>query len=523
MNKKGIVYLVGAGPGDPGLITLKGAECLRKADVVVYDRLAAPGLLAFARPGAEMVYAGKSPDRHSMGQAEINNLLVDRAGEGKVVVRLKGGDPFVFGRGGEEAEVLAEKGISFEVVPGVTAAVAVPAYAGIPVTHRACTATLAVVTGNEDPDKDDSAIAWDKIATGAGTIVFLMGMANLPRIIRRLVENGRALHTPVALIRWGTRPEQDTIVGTLADINEKAAAAGFKNPAVIVVGEVVALRDKLNWFERKPLFGRRVLVTRSREQASALSAMIADLGGEPVEFPTIQVAGPLDFGPLDEAIDALETYRWVVFTSVNGVSAFFKRLRRHKKDVRALHAAALCAIGPKTREALEQYGLMVEYVPEEYRAEEIVAGLSKKIKPGERVLLPRADIARKVLPEALRQMGAMVDEVTAYRTVVQSPEGSRGTGPGGGRGGVTPGAEKVRAMLEAGEIQIITFTSSSTVRNFVRLLEAPDLGRLLSGVKTACIGPVTADTARELGIRVDVVASEYTIEGLVEAIKGLKV
>ncbi|BAF59154.1 MAG: uroporphyrinogen-III C-methyltransferase [Pelotomaculum sp.] len=498
---KGTVYLVGAGPGDPKLITLKGLECIRKADVIVHDRLAGRRLLAYARPEAEIICAGKSPGRHTLKQDEINRLLVEKAGEGKTVVRLKGGDPFVFGRGGEEAEALAEAGVPFEVVPGVTSAVAAPAYAGIPVTHRDCTSALTIVTGNEDPLKEDSRIAWDKISTGAGTLVFLMGMANLPFIAGKLIENGRPAETPAAVIRWGTVPGQQTVTGTLGDISEKASRAGLKNPAVIIVGEVVALRDRLNWFEKKPLFGRRVLVTRSREQASALSEAIEALGGQAVEFPAIRVAEPEDYSPLDRAIEGLDSFRWVIFTSVNGVESFFRRLRQHRKDIRELRPVRLCAIGPKTREALEAYGLLVDYVPDEYRAEEIVRGLAGKIRAGDRVLLPRADVARKVLPDALAELGADVTEVTAYRTV---------TGDGGG----TP----VREMLRDGEIHMITFTSSSTVRNFVKLLGEGGLDRLLAGVKVACIGPITAATARELSIRVDVVAKEYTIEGLVRAI-----
>ncbi|HOV80198.1 MAG TPA: uroporphyrinogen-III C-methyltransferase [Bacillota bacterium] len=500
MNK-GIVYLVGAGPGDPKLITVKGLECIKKADVIIYDRLSGRGLLAFARPDAEKVYVGKSPDFHALKQNEINWLLVEKARSGKIVTRLKGGDPFVFGRGGEEAEALVKAGIRFEVVPGVTSAVAVPAYAGIPVTHRDFTSTLAIITGNEDPEKEDSSIAWDKISTGAGTLVFLMGMSNLKMITVKLVENGRSPKTPVALIRWGTRPEQQTLVGTLADIGDKAAKAGFKNPAIILVGEVVNLRDKLNWFENRPLFGKRILVTRAREQASVLSEEIEALGGEPLEFPTIGIAEPEDYGPLDGALKDLGSFKWVIFTSVNGVGYFFRRLRFHCKDVRDLHQARLCAIGPKTREAMEAFGLQVDYMPGEYRAEEIVEGLAGKIQPGDRVLLPRADIARKALPEALKSMGADVVEVEVYRTVMGDGDSS-----------------SIREMLRQKRISMITFTSSSTVRNFVKMLDAPDIGKLTEGIPVACIGPVTADTARELGLAVDVTAGDYTIKGLLNAV-----
>jgi uroporphyrinogen III methyltransferase/synthase len=498
---KGIVYLVGAGPGDAGLITVKGLECLQKADTIVFDRLVSERLLTFARPEAEIIYVGKSPDRHTLAQSEINQLLVAKALSGKTVTRLKGGDPFVFGRGGEEAEVLAEAGVPFEIVPGVTSAIAAAAYAGIPVTHRDFTSTLAIITGNEDPLKEDSSIDWAKISTGAGTLVFLMGMANLPKITKRLVENGRDPQTPAALVRWGTRPEQRTLVGTLEDISRKADCAGFKNPALIIVGEVVSLRDKLNWFEKKPLFGKRVLVTRSREQASVMSEALEALGAEPLEFPTINVVEPEDYNLLDQAIKEIGKYNWVIFTSVNGVEYFFRRLNYNRRDIRALHGAKLCAIGPKTREALEKHGLIVDYVPVEFRAEEILKVLQGKVAAGDRVLLPRADIARKILPEALASMGALVDEVITYRTVLGEGNSAR-----------------IIEMLKNKGIQVITFTSSSTVRNFIHMLGAADINDLLAGVTVACIGPVTADTAREAGIRVDLVAEEYTIEGLVSAI-----
>ena len=498
---RGIVYLVGAGPGDPGLITVKGLECIRKAEVLVYDRLASPRLLAHARPEAEKIYVGKSPDRHAMVQEEINQLLVDKAREGKVVTRLKGGDPFVFGRGGEEAERLVQNGLPFEVVPGITSAISVPAYAGIPVTHRGYTSTLAIITGNEDPDKEDSSIAWDKIATGAGTLVFLMGMGNLPGICARLMEFGRSPETPVALIRWGTRPEQRTLTGTLADIQAKALEASFKNPAVIMVGEVVKLRDQLAWFENRPLFGQRVVVTRSREQASALSSAIETLGGEPWEFPTIQIASPEDFAPLDRVISDVRSYRWVIFTSVNGVKMFFERMRINRKDIRDLSDVRVCAIGPRTRQELEQRGLVVDYVPGGYRAEEIIEGLRGKVLPGDRILLPRADIARKLLPQSLEEMGAVVHEVHAYRTILGDGD-----------------ASAIREALANGEIQVVTFTSSSTVRNFVKLVGGEGLPALLEKVVVASIGPITSGTARDLGLRVDVEAEEYTIDGLVQAL-----
>jgi len=498
----GVVYLVGAGPGDPKLITVRGLELIKKADTIIYDRLVAHRLLSFARPGAEIIYAGKEPGCHVFKQEEICRLMVEKARAGKAVIRLKGGDPFVFGRGGEEAEALYEAGVRFEVIPGVTSAIAAPAYAGIPATHRDYASTLAIITGNEDPLKKDSSIAWDKIATGADTLIFLMGMANLLEITQRLIKGGRSPQTPVALIRWGTRPEQRTLTGTLADIYEKATRSGFTNPVVIVVGDIISLREKLNWFEDKPLFGKKILVTRTREQAAALSEKIEALGGEPMEFPTISIAEPEDYAPLDRAIIELKNFSWVVFTSVNGVVSFFKRLRHHRKDIRELCNAKLCAIGPMTRESLEKYGLIVEYIPGEYRAEEIAVGLRGKLVRGERVLLPRAAGARKTLPEALSEMGAVVTEVAAYRTI-----------PAGGN------SAALKEKLAQGEIDLVTFTSSSTVRNFVEMVGSPFLNALKRKFAVACIGPVTAGTARELGLQVDMVAEEYTIEGLVEAIR----
>ncbi|MEW6446759.1 MAG: uroporphyrinogen-III C-methyltransferase [Bacillota bacterium] len=496
---RGKVYLIGAGPGDPGLITVKAMRCLASADVVVYDRLVNPRILGYAPPDAEVLYAGKSPERHALRQEEINALLVEKARAGKVVARLKGGDPFVFGRGGEEAEALREAGLDFEVVPGVTSAVAAPAYAGIPVTHRDFTSSLAVITGNEDPNKPDSAIEWDKIV-GCGTLVFLMGMANLPEIAERLKKAGLPGETPVAVIQWGTTAKQRTVTGSLNDINREVAAAGLTNPAVVVVGKVVGLREKLAWFEQGPLFGRRIVVTRSRDQASALSEAISALGGEVFEFPTIRIDPPEDWGAFDAAIRNAAEYDWLVFTSVNGVKMFFTRLRELGCDIRTFSRAAVAAIGPGTRSELEERGLLVAYMPEEFRADAIAAGLKKYAGSGARVLLPRADIAPDSLPRALAESGFAVDNVVAYRTV---PERRN--------------VAVLREMLTAGEVDAVTFTSSSTVKNFVAAFE-PGAADLLKGVAVASIGPVTSATARELGLRVDVEARRYTIPGLVDAV-----
>lgn len=499
--KNGLVYLVGAGPGDPKLITLRGLECIKKADVIVYDRLSSPRLLSFAKPGAELIYAGKSPVRHTLKQEEINQVLVEKALEGKLVTRLKGGDPFVFGRGGEEAEALLAHNIPFEVIPGITSGIAVPAYAGIPVTHRGFNSTLAIITGNEDPTKEDTSIEWDKISTGCGTIVFYMGMANLPYIVEKLVSNGRSVDTPIGIIRWGTRPEQQTVTGTLTDIVEKAKAAKMGHPAIIVVGGVVSLREKMRWYETKPLFGKRVLITRSRTQASVLAETVESLGGEPYEFPTIEIADPDNFSPLDEAVAEIETYDWLVFTSVNGVQSFMNRMRSSRKDVRSLSGVKIVAIGPKTREEIENYGIFCEFVPEEFVAESIIDVFKGEDLQGKKVLLPRADIARKVLPDALRSMGAFVNEITAYKTVM-------------GEGNT----EELIKLLEEKKIHVLTFTSSSTVKNFVKKIGPENVERLLDGVIVASIGPITSASAGELGLRVDVQAAQYTIDGLVQAV-----
>lgn len=498
--RKGVVYLIGAGPGDPKLITVRGLELLQKADTIIYDRLVVHRILAQAQPGAEIIYAGKSPGHHALKQEEICRLLVEKAEQGRTVARLKGGDPFVFGRGGEEAETLQAAGIPFVVVPGITSAIAAPAYAGIPVTHRNYASSLAIITGNEDPLKEESRIAWGKIATGVDTLIFLMGMAHLEDITRRLIAGGRSPQTPAALIRWGTRPEQRTLAGTLENIYELAHRRNFTNPAVIIVGQVVALREKLQWFENRPLSGQKILVTRRREQAAALADKIEQLGGEPVEFPVIRLADPEDFTPLDRSIEELESYHWVIFTSVNGVQAFFNRLRYHKKDVRALHKAKLCAIGPETSKALEKYGLLVEYVPLEYRAERIAEGLRGRLSAGERVLLPRAAGARAVLPGLLKETGAGVTEVAAYRTVPATNDGFL-----------------LKELLQREQIDMVTFTSSSTVSCFAALADAAFLRTLPKELTIACIGPVTAATARALSLPVDIVAEEYTIAGLVRA------
>jgi uroporphyrinogen III methyltransferase/synthase len=500
--KTPIVYLVGAGPGDPGLITVKGRECIARADVVIYDYLAAPALLRHASPAAELVYVGKQGGDHTLPQDEINALIVAKARENKTVTRLKGGDPFVFGRGGEEAEVLVEAGIAFEIVPGVTSAVAAPAYAGIPLSHRKMTSTIAFVTGHEDPTKEQTGIDWPALARGIGTLVFFMGVKNLPNIVAELVANGRSPQTPVALVRWGTTPEQVTVSGRLEDIVAKVKRAGLKAPAIIVVGEVVGLREKLKWFENRPLLGRRIVVTRSRAQASDLVQALGDLGAECLECPTIQTAPPDNVAPLDRAIADLAAFDWIVFTSVNGVSGFFERLFGAGKDVRALGRLRTAAIGPATAERLKSFGLSSDIVPENYRAESIVAAFRKEEVRGKQILLPRAQEARQILPAELTAMGAVVREVAAYKTLPAA----------------AGDLDALVRRLEAKAIDLLTFTSSSTVKNFKALLPPDRFQELAAGVPAACIGPVTADTARQLGFDVRIVAEEYTIPGLCTAI-----
>lgn len=498
--RNGKVYLVGAGPGDYKLISVKALECIKMADVLVYDRLADDRLLSYANPDADMIYVGKASSAHTMRQDDINQLLVDKAKEGKTVVRLKGGDPFVFGRGGEEALKLVENGISFEVVPGITSAISVPAYAGIPVTHRGVATSFAIVTGHEDPTKEESTVQWDKLATGVDTLVFLMGVENLVHITTKLMENGRAGDTPAAIIRWGTKPGQTVLVTTVKDAAHAVDQKGLKPPAIFIVGDVVALRRQLAWFDNKPLFGRTVLVTRAREQASALSDKLEQLGAACIEAPAIKIADPESFAPLDEAIQRLHTYAWLIFTSANGVDYFYRRLFAAGRDTRSLSGIQVAAIGVQTAARLKTFGVTADIVPTEFRAEGVIDALDGHIRPGMKLLIPRALVARDVLPDKLRDMGAEVDVVPAYRTMAGDTSGTM-----------------IAEQLQSGAVDIVTFTSSSTVTNLLTLL-GPDGARLIAKAHTACIGPITAATCVENGITPDVVADEYTIRGLVDAI-----
>ena len=502
-KKKGTVFLVGAGPGDPGLLTIKAKECIEKADVLVYDYLANEIFLDYAKPDAELIYVGKKAGSHTKTQDEINSIICEKALAGLTVTRLKGGDPFIFGRGGEEAQELLKAGVSFEIVPGITSAISVPAYAGIPLTHRDHTATVAFITGHEDPSKDQSNISWEKLATGVGTIVFLMGIGNLRNICRELIRNGRSPETPVAIIYRGTHPEQKTVTGNLENIYETAQKENIKPPGIIIVGDVVGLRKELNWFETKPLFGKKIVVTRAREQASDFLAGLRELGANCIEFPTIEIIPPDDWAPLDKSIEEIGEYSWLLFTSVNGVKYFFNRLYGMGKDARALKDIKVSAIGPKTAEAVKEYGIIPDLVPSEYRAEAVVEAFRGKKTEGMKILLPRASKAREILPEELKKMGAQIDVVDAYRTIMPNKK-----------------AETVIKMLEAGEIDMITFTSSSTVINFMGIFgdRADQVKTWLKDVDIASIGPITSETARKLGLNITIEPADYTIEALKDII-----
>ena len=498
----GIVYLVGAGPGDPSLITLRGVECLQRADVVVYDYLANEQLLCHAPEGAERIYAGKIGGRHNQGQDEINTLLVAKGRAGKVVVRLKGGDPFVFGRGGEECEALREAGIPFEVVPGVTAAVGAAAYSGIPLTHRDITASVAFVTGQEGKDKNESCIDWDRLSLGGGTVVFYMGITTLRSNMQRMLEHGRSPDTPVALVRWATTPCQQVLVGTLADIADRAEECDFKPPAITIVGEVVALREKLQWFDRRPLCGRKIVVTRAAEQAGVFSATLAALGAAVLECPTIRLVEPESWQLLDLAIRELRSYNWVVLTSGNAVRFFFQRLDSLGLDARVLSGCRVCAVGPKTADEIRSYGIKPDLVPTDYKAEGVVEEFSRLDMHGSRVLFPRADKARDVIPRELKRMGAHVDSPVAYRNVF--PER------------LPP---ETLFALEKRSVDCITFTSSSTVQNLAAMLGEELMLDMLKGVAVASIGPITSKSCRDLGLKVDIEPESHTLDALAEALE----
>jgi uroporphyrinogen III methyltransferase/synthase len=478
------VALVGAGPGDPGLLTRRGAELLAAADVVIYDRLGTDALLDLAPATARRISVGKAPGAAEANQDQINALLVEHGRAGHAVVRLKGGDPFVFGRGGEEAEALAAAGIPFEIVPGVTSAIAAPAYAGIPVTHRGLSTHVTIVTGHEDPTKGHTDVDWARLAAAGGTLVILMGAATLPAIAAQLLAAGLPAVTPVAAVHAGTRPEQRTTRATLGTVADLAVAA----PAAVVVGAVAGL--DLAWFEQRPLFGRTIVVTRAREQVSELRAHLTHLGGRVVELPTIRI------DPLPVALPPLEDVDWLVLTSANGVSALFERgITPAGRDARALAGVRIAAIGPGTAAALARYGVRADLVPDRYVAEALLAAFPPPAGTGGRVLLARAEQARDLLPDGLRQLGYDVDVLPLYRTRAAEPDPA------------------ILDQVRRGQVDAITFTSSSTVRNFVELV-----GTLDPQPPVVSIGPITSATARELGLRVDAEAVTHTIDGLLTAL-----
>jgi len=509
---KGKVYIVGAGPGDIGLLTVKGLRCLQKADVVVYDFHLNAQVLNYISHDAEFIYAGKRGGHHTMTQDEINQTLVEKAREGKIVCRLKGGDPFVFGRGGEEAEVLSKEGIEFEIVPGVSSAIAAPAYAGIPLTHRHFSSSLAIVPGYEDATKKESTINWSKLATGVGTIVFLMTVKNLALLAQRLIENGRDPETPVAVIRWGTRAEQTTVVGKLKNIAQLIKEKDIKPPAVTVVGDVVNLRAHLKWYEKKPLFGQRILITREH---SGGFEPLEELGAEIIEFPTIKIVPPLDWSALDRAIDKIDSYNWLIFTSANGVNFFFKRFFELDRDIRDLKGLKICAIGAKTASEIKKYGIKVDVIPQEFNAEGLLTTLVQKSggknnpepgtrnsKPlkGVRFLLPRAEVAREVLPEKIKEFGGEIDVAIVYRAVKPETLGKR-----------------LKRFLREGKISIATFTSAATFHNFLEIV-GEDAKSLLKEVAIAVIGPVTRKAVEKAGLSVDIIPREATIEAMAREI-----
>lgn len=495
----GIVYLVGAGPGDPKLLTLRAKECLERADVVFYDALANPAVLRWARNDTERIYVGKRSGDHSVPQEEMNALLVETAKTGKTVVRLKGGDPFVFGRGGEEAEELVAAGVPFEVVPGITSPIAASAYAGIPLTHRDYASSVAFVTGHEDPTKPEEAVRWRSLSASVDTIAILMGMSQLEAIVAELVAGGRSPDTPVAVVQWGTRANQRTVVSTLARVSADVAAAAMGSPAIVVVGGVARLRDTLRWFDAKPLFGKRIVVTRAREQASGLVDLLTELGADVVECPTIRTEPVTETSAVDSAIRSLDSFDWVVFTSSNAVRYFWERLESAEFDARAFRSAKMIAIGPATDAALRQRGIRADFAPKQSRSEAVLEEFGEA--KGLRFLIPGGESSRDALRDGWLRGGAEVVVAPTYRTISD-----------------TSGIEAVRDGLERGEIAAVTFTSGSTVENFIDALGVPDGAKWLSTTRVATIGPVTSEVARSHGIQVAVEAANASVEALADAI-----
>ena len=497
----GKVYLVGAGPGDPGLMTMKGWRLIREADVIIYDHLVNDRLLDDIREETHMINVGKQVGKKILEQQEINKLLIREARKGKVVIRLKGGDPFIFGRGGEEAQALAGKGIPFEVVPGITSAIAAPAYAGIPLTHRGAASSVAIVTGHEDPAKEVTAVNFKKIAQSVDTIVCLMGVGKMEIILDRIRKGGKSPETPAAIVERGTYPHQKVVEGKLKDILSKSRKAGVKPPAVIVVGEVAQLRTTIAWFESLPLAGKTVVVTRAREQAGPFIDALEQAGARVIPFPTIEITMPKGLKAVDGALGTIKEYNYIVFTSVNGVTAFLSHMHRLQKDIRCLDGSTIAALGEMTAQVLRKHLLFPKIVPTTFTSKHLAGEFKREALTGKRVLLFRSEIANDVLPRQLRSMGAQVTEVSGY--TIRKPR--------------VPTA-KVKQLFKNGAIDLITFTSPSTFTNFVSLMKGEPVKQLLQGTRVAAIGPVTKKEIVQHGVRVAVTAAPHTVPHLLEDI-----
>ena len=502
INKPGKIILIGAGPGDVSLLTLQGKTWLQKAEVILYDHLVNEDLLRFTQKETEVFYVGKKEGVASLEQEKINSLLINKAREGKVVIRLKGGDPFIFGRGGEEIQAAKNSNIPFLVVPGITSVTGVAAYAGIPLTHRHLSSTLSIITGSNERNKGDIHIDWEKIASRSGTLVFLMGARKLPLIVEKLIKFGKNPDTPIAVIQWGTTARQKTWKGTLSTIIEKASKETIFPPALTIIGEVVNLKTDIEWYENLPLFGKSIVVTRKGDQAESMIERLRELGAEPVFFPVIETIVPDNWAPLDEALKHVSRYDGIIFTSINGVRFFFHRLKEIGQDIRNLKDVRVYTIGPKTAEAVSNLGICVDIIPEDFVAESLIESIGKEKINGKRFLIPRAAVAREVLPKKLTEMGAKIDIAPAYQTVLPKPK-----------------SDAFLKRLKSGDIDVLTFTSSSTVTNFLTLT-GKNLLEEIKKTRIACIGPITAKTAEDAGLKVDILPEEYTVTSLLDAIEN---
>ncbi len=497
MRNKGKVYLIGAGPGDPGLITLKAQRCLNIADIIVYDYLVNTKLLENKKPNAEIIYVGKKSGHKELSQDKINKLLIKHAIDGKIVARLKGGDPFIFGRGAEEAIILSENNISFEVIPGVSSFYAVPEYAGIPLTHRDISSTLAVITGHENPQKSRSNIPWASLSK-ISTLVFLMGITNLGEIVKKLIKNGKKPQTPAAIITWGTYPEQITITGTLDDIINKSEENMISPPGILIIGEVVKYREQIKWFEKKPLYGKKILITRPTDQAKSFIDKLNDLGAQTIEFPTIEICPPSSWKKLDKSLKELSDTSWIIFTSTNGVKFFFKRFFEKKLNIKSLFNTKFAVIGEKTKESLNKFRLSADLIPKEYRAEGLIEQFNSIDLIGKKVLIPRAKEARGILAQKLERLGANVEVITVYEN--KKPDNLN--------------SKKLISDIKKCNIDVITFTSPSTVSNFYSVFKLNE--KSFKDCIIASIGPITNQALNEHGVQADITPTKYTTDSLIE-------